>query len=108
MKKCERGEDQFEGLLEQRNTPRQDTGLSPNRMMFGRPTRTLAPTLRKRPKSNRKCEKRKHSVKKYHDKHARDQTQLRVRQNVYLEHKQDERWILGKVLEVQGEKTYII
>jgi TPR repeat protein len=29
--------------LEQRNTPRQDTGLSPVEMMFGRKTRTMLP-----------------------------------------------------------------
>lgn len=30
------GRDQFEALLELRNTPRQDTGLSPTEMIFGR------------------------------------------------------------------------
>jgi transposase InsO family protein len=35
--KCERERTcQYEALLEQRNTPRQDTGCSPTEMMFGR------------------------------------------------------------------------
>ena len=37
IKKCfEYGRDQYEALLEQRNIPRQDTGLSPSEMMFNR------------------------------------------------------------------------
>jgi hypothetical protein len=39
--------DQFEALLEQRNTPRQDIGPSPVEMMFGRKTRTILPFLNK-------------------------------------------------------------
>lgn len=44
--KCEReGQCQFEALMEQRSTPRQDTGYSQNEMMFGRQTRTMIPKL---------------------------------------------------------------
>ena len=35
------GTDQYEALLELRNTPRQDTGISPAKMMFGKNTRSL-------------------------------------------------------------------
>lgn len=39
--KCDKeGTDQFEALMEQRNTPRQDSGLSPCEMMYGKSTRT--------------------------------------------------------------------
>ncbi|CAH3027183.1 unnamed protein product [Porites evermanni] len=38
------GTDQYEALLELRNTPRQDTGISPAEMMFGKNTRSLLPS----------------------------------------------------------------
>jgi hypothetical protein len=47
------GRDQFEALLEQRNTTRQDTGLSPVEMMFGRKTQTMLPFLNKCNETNR-------------------------------------------------------
>ena len=37
------GTDQYEALLELRNTPSQDTGISPAEMMFGKNTRLLLP-----------------------------------------------------------------
>jgi hypothetical protein len=60
------GRDQFEALLEQRNTPRQDTGLSPVEMMFGRKTWTMLPFLNKCNETNRGHENRKLTVKKHH------------------------------------------
>ena len=45
IRKClESGGDQYDALLEQRNTPRQDTGLNPSEMMFNRKTRTMLPS----------------------------------------------------------------
>ena len=38
------GTDQYDALLELRNTPRQDTGISPAEMMFGKNTRSLLPS----------------------------------------------------------------
>ena len=38
------GTDQYAALLELRNTPRQDTGISPAEMMFGNNTRLLLPS----------------------------------------------------------------
>lgn len=110
MMKCERaGSDQYIALMEQRNTPRQDTGMSPNEMMFGRQTRTLLPQLKRgRRQKIAKRENRKKSVKRYHDKSARDHTRLGVGQNVYFEHKSNERWILGKIVDHLGEFTYLI
>jgi hypothetical protein len=39
------GNDQYEALLELRNTPRRDTLLSPSQMFFGRATRGLVPCV---------------------------------------------------------------
>ena len=40
------GTDQYQALLELRNTPRQDYDLSPTQMMLGRRTRSLIPSLK--------------------------------------------------------------
>lgn len=51
--KCEReGHCQFEALMEQRNTPRQDARYSPNEMMFGTQTRIIIPILNRTVKHN--------------------------------------------------------
>ncbi|XP_013391781.1 uncharacterized protein LOC106159886 [Lingula anatina] len=83
MYKCvKNNEDQFEALLELRNVPRQETGLSPYQMVFGKPGRTFLPSVAKKikdPQVLEKINKRNKSVKKYHDKSARDQAQNRAK-----------------------------
>ncbi|XP_069105167.1 uncharacterized protein [Argopecten irradians] len=113
MIKCTRNrEDQYEALMELRNVPRQDTGLSPNEMVFGRRTRTLLPDLNPGREENdvvkRKRESRKKSVKRYYDKTARDLPYVKEGQNVYFQYKEHERWILGRVLEQCSDSTYMI
>lgn len=48
-------------------------------------------------------ERRKKSVKKYHDKRAQDLPFLKVGQSVYFEHNVDEKWILGKIKNILGD-----
>ena len=81
------GTDQYTALLELRNTPGQDTGVSPAEMMFGRNTRSLLPStgtksipskkqvLMKRPK-------RRLAIKSNYDKET-DLTRLTPSQPVY-------------------------
>lgn len=45
IKTQKEGSDPLEALLEHRNTPRQDVGLSPAELMFKRKTRLLVPSL---------------------------------------------------------------
>ena len=45
VKTHKEGGDPYEAMLEQRNTPRQDTGLSPAEMMFNRRTRSFLPSM---------------------------------------------------------------
>ena len=110
MMKCDReGSDQYEALMEQRNTPRQDTGLSPTQMMFGRTTRTLLPeVVRNKPEINEKRERRRSSVKRHYDKSARNYPELKVDQAVYFERKSGSRWILGKVVNRTNTHTYVV
>lgn len=92
--KCDKeGTDQFEALMEQRNTPRQDTGLSPCEMMFGRPTRTRLPKLiHSKMNRNPKREQRKKSVKRYYNKTAHNKPTLKKNQNAFFERKQMDPW----------------
>ena len=109
MKKTTKdGHDQFEALLEQRNTPRQDTGLSPVEMMFGRKTRTMLPFLNKCNETNRGCENRKLTVKKHHDKRARDLLKLKEGQSVFFEQKENENWKLGQIIDQYNPRSYVV
>ncbi|GFS21254.1 Pol polyprotein [Elysia marginata] len=74
MKRATNAEtDPYEGLLELRNTPRQDVGLSPAQIMFGRSTRSMLPS---RPEQRKladqtfqdRREHRRSSSKKYFDR----------------------------------------
>ena len=75
MMKClQTSGDMYLALLELRNTPRQDSGLSPASLMFGRNVRTLIPALYNCDvdvqKAMIKKDRRKVSIKKYYDKNA--------------------------------------
>ena len=66
-------------LLEQRNTPREDTGKSPAEMIFGYKPRTMLPRFQKdyrEPEVVRQKAKRRNAVKQYHDRRAHDLPQL--------------------------------
>lgn len=53
-------------------------------------------------------ERRKKSVKKYHEKRAQDLPFLKMGQSVYFEHKVDEKWIHGKIKNILGDCTYVV
>ncbi|KAK3091320.1 hypothetical protein FSP39_018897 [Pinctada imbricata] len=108
--KCEHDRtDQNEALMEQRNTPRQDTGLSPAQMMFERSTRTLLPTVcREKQEPIKKRERRRKSVKNYYDKTSTDHPELKINQNIYFEHKEGQVWIPGKVIDRLRKHTYLV
>ena len=92
-------------LLELRNTPKQDAGISPAHILFGRQTQSLLPTDQ-RAESNEaikaKKEKRRQSVKKHHDKTARRLDELKEGQPVYYKPFPEARWKHGVI----GEKLY--
>ena len=79
--------DQYEALLELRNTPRKDTGLSPYEIMFSRPGRAKIPSIHPRCKISKGREARKNQVKKSYDKKAHNLPKLKMGQNVYFENK---------------------
>ncbi|VDI75827.1 Hypothetical predicted protein [Mytilus galloprovincialis] len=107
------GRDQYEALLELRNTPTQKTGLSPTEIMFGRKIRSMIPSInteQKVPnaKTTESRSTRKQSVKKCYDKRAKNLPPLGSGDSVYFEHKQGQHWKLGKVKERLSERAYIV
>ena len=102
------GRDQFEALLEQRNTPRQDTGLSPVKMMFGRKTRTMLPFLNKCSETNRGRENRKLTVRKHHDKRACDLPKQTEGQSVFFELKENDNWKLWQIIDQYNSRSYVV
>ena len=103
------GGDPYEAMLEQRNTPRQDTGLSPAEMMFNRKTRSFLPSMHSSPKDTvvkEKRDARKRSVKKHHDRRSRKLSERDVGQRVFFQHVEGKTWKFGKVTAILGPNTY--
>ncbi|XP_062603216.1 uncharacterized protein K02A2.6-like [Saccostrea cucullata] len=104
--------DPYEALLEQRCTPRQDTGLSPAQMMFNREIHATLP-MRSQVNNDFGIVKSKHrsrqiAVKKSYDKKARNLPEVDIGQSVYFQHREGQNWKLGKVIQILGQRTYII
>ena len=104
----ERG-DPYEPMLEQRNTPRQDTGLSLAEMMFSRRTRSFLPSISSSPKDplvKKKREAHNRSVKKAHDRKSRRLSEIDVGQSVFFQYPEGQNWKLGRVTDILGPNTY--
>ena len=88
VKTHKEGGDPYEAMLEQRNTPRQDTGRSPAELMFNRRTRSFLPSVSNSsmdPLVKEKRETRQHSVKKAHDRKYRKLSKIDVGQSVFFQ-----------------------
>ena len=105
MYKClEDGTDVYEALLELRNTPQQDTGLSPTQLMFGRLTRTRLPAVTNRPVNKNQSAmaqkmhtRKQQTIRRSYDRHARDLVPLQTGQPVYYQDLEEQRWRKGPV-----------
>ncbi|KAH3847351.1 hypothetical protein DPMN_089671 [Dreissena polymorpha] len=97
--KCAKsGTDQYEALLEQRNTTRKDTRLSPVQMMLGRDTKAMIPQMIAIIAGDIvKREARKASVKRCNDRRTRKSPYIQEDQAVYFRHKQGKAWKKGMV-----------
>ena len=112
IKKCkENDEDAFRGLLELRNSPRQDTDRSPAELMLGRKPRSLLPS--KPHSSNPTLEEAKRrkkmsqdSTKKTFDRRARDLKPIPVNSPVFYRTPKNA-WGPGKVVESTG-RDYVV
>ena len=111
VKTHKEGGDPYEAMLEQRNTPRQDTGLSPAEMMFNRRTRSFLPSMSNSSMDPLVKEKRqtcKHSIKKAHDRKSRRLSKIDVGQSVFFQHTEGQNWKLGKVTDILGPNIHEI
>jgi hypothetical protein len=112
MKKSVKGKsDQYEALLEMRNTPRKDTLLSPAQMLFGRATRGLVPSIgMKKPPdmalAKKRRDKRRLSIKRHYDKKARDRPSLHPGHTVLFKRNSKEGWRRGIVQSKHNERSY--
>ncbi|XP_055862765.1 uncharacterized protein K02A2.6-like [Biomphalaria glabrata] len=103
----------YEALLEFRNTPRQDTNLSPAQMLFGRASRTILPR-REHParmsqqEAAAKREKRQQSVRKHYNQTALDMKLINVGQKVFYQSPNDTTWRQGRVCRKVNERAYIV
>lgn len=107
IKSLESGGDQNLALLELRNTPRQDTGLSPSEMLFGRKTMTMLPTKRQLFKPNEKRRRRNDTVKRNYDKRAKDLPRVNTKKSVYFEHQKNQPWQQGRIVE-SNDRNYVV
>ena len=116
MYKClEKDSNQYEALLELRNTPRQDTGLSPAQMMFGRQIRSRLPMINTKPVGQRQTQKaikkrrnRQKTVKSSYDKRAKELIPLHAGQPVFFQHVPGQQWKKGVIRRRDDERSYTV
>ena len=114
MSKCLRERsDPYEALMELRNTPKQDTHLSPAQVVFGRSTRTLLPSIHSSSKNScndmhDRREKRKQAVKKSYDKRAKDLPKLRIGQEVRFKRYPNSSWEKAIVVSQEKDRSYTV
>ena len=108
MKRClQENEDQYEALLELRNTPRQD-GYSPAELVFKNEPRTLLPRFQKDQRLNAHSNNRDKVIKTHYDKRAKDMPALASNQPVYYQNPEKTKWEPGVVREKISERSYTI
>ena len=89
VKTYKEGGDPYEAMLEQRNTPHQDTGRSPAEMMFNRGTRSFLLGMGNTQKDTllkEQREARTRRVKKVHERRSRKLSEMDERQSVFFQH----------------------
>lgn len=106
-------QDQYEALLELRNTPRQ-SNKSPAELMLARRARTLVPTMAPNKPTemtnngNDKQEKRQQSIKNSYNKQSEDLPPLQPRQPVYYRNPgQTTGWNKGRIIESKDRRYTI-
>ena len=106
--------DQYEALLELRNTPRQDTGMSPAQLLFGRKTRALVPVLKYHEETISKEEvrkrrtKRKAQMKTTYDRAARGLPDLSPSQAVWYQKDGSGQWYPATVQSKIKDRSFVI
>ena len=105
--------DPYLALLELRNTPRQDSGVSPASLVFGHDTRSLIPSLRNKPRYTReeiqnRTLQRKRTVKKHYDKTSHSRPQVKINDPVFFRRRVTSPWEQGQIKDKVSERSFII
>lgn len=110
MKKSIHAEsDPYQGLLEIRNTPRQDINVSPAQLVFGRQTRSFLPANNKMtnisPSDIRiKRKRRQDAIKRHYDKHTQPLPKIDHQgQKVYFRSEGHNFWKKGRIMPGNNE-----
>ena len=118
MKKCAKsGYNINLALLDYRNTPCKQIGLSPAQRLFSRRTKTLLPTSEKIlqpeiPTDVRdKIKRKRQDAKLHYDKKAKEIPELVTGQDVYVKNKNkdgESNWVPGKINKKLTDRSYIV
>ena len=104
------GGDPYEAILEQRNTPCQETSFAlDSTQCRNRKTRSFLPSLSSNPNNTLvkgKRDARKRSIKTYHDRKSRKLLVIEIGQLVFYQHTEGQNWKWGKVTGSLGPNTY--
>jgi len=112
-KAAEAGSDPFLSLLDWRNTPSEQLGLSPTQLMFGRRTRSrlptadallMTPTARMAQAALAEAKRRQAS---YYDRGAKDRPTLPVGQTVRVRYDKGD-WRKGEIARHLPHRSYVI
>lgn len=112
LKKClHDGTDPYLAILNFRNTPKNDSLLSPANLLFSRNLRTKLPCNRNNllpVVHNYNNFARKNYVKNYYNKSARDMKDVNINDNVYFKRDVQKPWVKGKVVDCSGPRSFVV
>ena len=119
MKKCKKsGYNLNLALLDYRNTPSKEIGLSPAQRMFSRRTKTLLPTSEQvlQPQIQtdvpERIKRKRQEAKYYYDRKAKNKPELETGQAIYVKKNRNNEgetnWIPGQVHDQLSDRSYIV
>ena len=105
--------DPYLALLELRNTPRQDSGVSPASVVFGQDTRSIIPSVINKPaytpdQVQTRIQRRKHTIKRHHNKTCHSRPQVNKHDPILFKKTATSLWEQGQVKERVNERSMII
>jgi hypothetical protein len=106
--------DFYVALLDFRNTPQAEIGLSPAQRMFGRRTRSLIPAVSKKfeqqqlPNVKQRIESSRAKQKQYFDEGSKELPELKVGDTVRMRLPGQKTWSKGTVVKKAGVRSFVV
>jgi hypothetical protein len=106
--------DFYVALLDFRNTPQAEIGLSPAQRMFGRRTRSLIPAVSKKfeqqqlPNVKQRIESSRAKQKQYFDEGSKELPELKVGDTVRMRLPGQKTWSRGTVVKKAGVRSFVV